>query len=80
MKRNILFFIFLMLSTSLFAQSTTGEEITVPLTKPNDIGSLEKGKMANLVAWSGEPLAKEAKVKMVFVDGRLHEPQERPQP
>jgi imidazolonepropionase-like amidohydrolase len=43
-------------------------------------GSLDKGKMANVVAWSGEPLSKEAKVKMVFVDGRLHEPEERPQP
>jgi imidazolonepropionase-like amidohydrolase len=40
-------------------------------------GSLEKGKLANVVAWSGEPLAKDAKVKMVFVDGRLHEPDER---
>lgn len=43
-------------------------------------GSLDKGKIANVVAWSGEPLSKEAKVKMVFVDGRLHEPEERPQP
>jgi imidazolonepropionase-like amidohydrolase len=43
-------------------------------------GSLEKGKIANLVAWSGEPLAKEAKVKMVFVDGHLYEPDDRPQP
>jgi imidazolonepropionase-like amidohydrolase len=41
-------------------------------------GSIETGKIANLVAWSGEPLAKEAKVKMVFVDGQLYEPDERP--
>jgi imidazolonepropionase-like amidohydrolase len=41
-------------------------------------GSIEAGKIANLVAWSGEPLAKEAKVKMVFVDGQLYEPDERP--
>jgi imidazolonepropionase-like amidohydrolase len=40
-------------------------------------GSLEVGKMANVVAWSGDPLTKEAKVKMVFVDGRLYEPEER---
>jgi imidazolonepropionase-like amidohydrolase len=40
-------------------------------------GSLEKGKLANVVAWSGDPLSKDAKVKMVFVDGRLHEPDER---
>ena len=41
-------------------------------------GGLEPGKMANLVAWSGEPLTKEAKAKMVFVDGKLYEPEERP--
>ncbi len=43
-------------------------------------GSLETGKAANVVAWAGEPLAKEAKVRMVFVDGELYEPEERPQP
>jgi imidazolonepropionase-like amidohydrolase len=43
-------------------------------------GSLEPGKIANVVAWSGEPLASEAKVKMVFTDGQLYEPDERPQP
>jgi imidazolonepropionase-like amidohydrolase len=37
-------------------------------------GSLEKGKLANLVAWAGEPLAKDAKVKLVFVDGVPYEP------
>lgn len=37
-------------------------------------GSLETGKIANVVAWSGEPLTKEAQVKLVFVDGQLHEP------
>lgn len=40
-------------------------------------GSLEPGKMANVVAWAGEPLTKEARVRMVFVDGRLYEPRER---
>ncbi len=40
-------------------------------------GSLEAGKIANLVAWSGDPLTKEAKARLVFVDGRLHEPEER---
>ncbi len=43
-------------------------------------GSLEAGKMGNLVAWAGEPLTKEAKVKMVFVDGALYEPEERAEP
>jgi imidazolonepropionase-like amidohydrolase len=42
-------------------------------------GSLDRGKVANLVAWSGEPLTKDAKVKMVFVDGQLYEPEERPE-
>jgi imidazolonepropionase-like amidohydrolase len=40
-------------------------------------GSLDKGKAANLVAWSGDPLTKDAKVKMVFVDGTLYEPEEK---
>jgi imidazolonepropionase-like amidohydrolase len=43
-------------------------------------GSLEKGKIANVVAWSGEPLTRDAKVKMVFVDGHLYEPDDRAQP
>jgi imidazolonepropionase-like amidohydrolase len=38
------------------------------------LGSLEIGKIANLVAWQGEPLAKDARPKFVFVDGRLYEP------
>jgi imidazolonepropionase-like amidohydrolase len=37
-------------------------------------GSLEAGKAANVTVWSGEPLAKDARVRMVFVDGRLYEP------
>jgi imidazolonepropionase-like amidohydrolase len=43
------------------------------------LGSLEPGKIANVVAWTGEPLAKDAKVKMVFVDGQVYEPEERPE-
>jgi imidazolonepropionase-like amidohydrolase len=43
-------------------------------------GSLDVGKIANVVAWSGEPLTKEAKPKMVFVDGRLYEPEEKTEP
>jgi imidazolonepropionase-like amidohydrolase len=39
-------------------------------------GSLETGKLANVVAWSGEPFAKDTKARYVFVDGRLHEPEE----
>jgi imidazolonepropionase-like amidohydrolase len=44
------------------------------------LGSLDPGKIANVVAWSGEPLGKEAKVKMVFVDGALYEPEDKPEP
>ena len=43
-------------------------------------GSLEAGKLADVVAWSGEPLTKDAKAKMVFVDGTLYEPDEAPAP
>jgi imidazolonepropionase-like amidohydrolase len=44
------------------------------------LGSLETGKIANVVAWSGDPLTKDAKPKMVFVDGELFEPDEKPSP
>jgi imidazolonepropionase-like amidohydrolase len=44
------------------------------------LGSLEAGKIANVVVWSGEPLAKDTKAKMVFVDGVLYEPDEKPKP
>src|SRR5439155_17265731 len=43
-------------------------------------GSLEPGKIADVVAWSGEPLTKDAKARMVFVDGQLYEPEEAPAP
>lgn len=43
-------------------------------------GSLDAGKIADVVAWSGEPLTKDAKARMVFVDGRLYEPEEAPAP
>jgi imidazolonepropionase-like amidohydrolase len=43
-------------------------------------GSLDAGKIADVVAWSGEPLTKDAKAKMVFVDGQLYEPDEAPSP
>jgi len=39
-------------------------------------GSLEVGKLANVVAWSGEPFAKDTKARYVFVDGRIHEVEE----
>jgi len=39
-------------------------------------GSLEPGKIADVVAWAGDPLTKDAKAKMVFVDGQLYEPEE----
>jgi imidazolonepropionase-like amidohydrolase len=42
-------------------------------------GSIEVGKIGNVVAWSAEPLTKDAKPKLVFVDGQLYEPEERPE-
>jgi imidazolonepropionase-like amidohydrolase len=42
-------------------------------------GTLERGKLANVVAWSGDPLDRRAKVKLVFVDGQLYEPIDRPE-
>jgi imidazolonepropionase-like amidohydrolase len=44
------------------------------------LGSLEPGKIADVVVWSGEPLAKDTKARMVFVDGQLYEPEEKPEP
>lgn len=44
------------------------------------LGSLEAGKIANVVAWSGEPLTTDAKPKLVFVDGELFEPEDKPAP
>ena len=38
-------------------------------------GSLETGKLADVVVWSGEPFAKDTKARYVFVDGRLYEPE-----
>lgn len=38
------------------------------------LGSLEAGKLANVVVWQGEPLQADAKVRMVFADGQLYEP------
>jgi imidazolonepropionase-like amidohydrolase len=46
----------------------------------DQLGSLEAGKIANVAVWSGDPLTATAKVKMVFVDGRLYEPEDRPEP
>ncbi len=38
------------------------------------LGSLDAGKLANVVVWSAEPLTKEARPRYVFVDGQLYEP------
>ncbi len=39
-------------------------------------GSIEKGKIANLVVTDGDLFDKKTKVKMVFVDGRKYEVRE----
>jgi imidazolonepropionase-like amidohydrolase len=61
--------------TALRAVTLTSAEI---LGVADRMGSIEKGKIANIVVWSGEPLTKDAKIKMVFVDGELYEPEEKP--
>lgn len=61
--------------TALRAVTLTPAEI---LGVADRMGSIDKGKIANVVVWSGEPLTKDAKVKMVFVDGELYEPEEKP--
>jgi Amidohydrolase family len=47
------------------------------------LGSIEKGKIANLVVTDGDLFAEKTKVKMVFVDGRrfeVHEPEKPKDP
>ena len=40
----------------------------------NALGSLEPGKIANVVVATGEPFARDTRIRMVFVDGKLFEP------
>ena len=44
------------------------------------LGSIERGKIANLLVTEGELFQPETKVKMVFVDGRRFEPLASPEP
>jgi adenine deaminase len=44
----------------------------------NQLGSLETGKIANLVVSRGDILAKDKTITHVFVDGKLFEQRERP--
>jgi imidazolonepropionase-like amidohydrolase len=39
----------------------------------NALGSLDAGKIANIVVASGEPFARDTRIRMVFVDGKLFE-------
>lgn len=40
-------------------------------------GSLEAGKAANVVVWTGDPFAEGSTAKLVFADGALYEPEEK---
>lgn len=40
-------------------------------------GSLEAGKIANVVVWTGDPFAEGTTARLVFADGTLHEPEEK---
>jgi imidazolonepropionase-like amidohydrolase len=42
------------------------------------LGSLDAGKIANVVVADGEPFARNTRIKMVFVDGQLFEPAATP--
>jgi Amidohydrolase family len=44
------------------------------------LGSIEKGKIANLVVTDGDIFEEKTKIKMVFVDGRRFEPREPSRP
>lgn len=44
----------------------------------DQLGSIEKGKIANLIVTSGDLFAKDTKVRHVFVDGKLYTPKEAP--
>ena len=43
-------------------------------------GTLEVGKAANVVAWTGDFLDEKSKVKMLYVDGRRIDPEAKPTP
>ena len=45
----------------------------------NRLGSLDTGKIANLLVTEGDLFAEKPKLKMVFVDGRKHEIRARPE-
>ena len=46
----------------------------------NQLGSIETGKIANLVVTRGDIFAKERTITHVFVDGKLFEQKEKPKP
>lgn len=46
----------------------------------NRLGSIEKGKIANLVVSRGDIFAKDKQITQVFVDGRLFEQKDKPKP
>ncbi len=62
MKRSILVLLLLVMSTYGFAQSSTTEEIVVPLTKPNEAGTLEVGLISGAIRVTGTK-AKEVVIK-----------------
>ena len=43
------------------------------------IGSLEPGKMADVVVWNGTPFSVYAKADLVFIDGALRYDRARPE-
>jgi len=46
----------------------------------NSMGTVEKGRLANLCVWAGAPDRKKSKVVSVWIDGQRHEVNPRPGP
>jgi len=67
MKRIIIVLILLVLSVHAFAQSNTTEEIVVPLTRPNDTGTLEVNLMSGAIRVTGTK-TKEVIIKATLVE------------
>src|SRR6185503_4241414 len=60
----------LTLEQALRATTLSAAEI---LGLGNALGSLEAGKIANVVVASGDPFARETRIRQVFIDGKLFE-------
>ena len=65
----------LTLDEALRATTLSAAEI---LGISNALGSLEAGKIANVVVAAGEPFAQGTRIRNVFIDGKIYEPAPEP--